>query len=468
MKEYLASAVFIFLIVPLLSLRVEAKGPKATVKVGPNVRVGEEGTRQFEPYIAAHPEDSQSLIISTAEAVSGKGLIAQAYFTADGGRTWSGVPLPRMRQGMLERNLEFAGDDWVTYAPNGVVFFSALWVPPDEGSSIFVYRSSDKGLSWQGPVEIPAKSFDQPYMVATGEHGQVRLYIAAAAGGRDPLLFTKPISADVVSILRSDDGGLSFRMTGFITPDNLGHNAMNPLVLADGSLLVPFVDYPRDRSQSVYCARIYVVRSEDGGHTFSLPQFVADVPRAFPDGAHFAVDLSSSKFRGRIYAAYDAGDFGPHRVRKGNEMVRQESGNRRDVAIAYSADSGKTWSTSKALRMDGKGPAYYAALAISPAGLVGVTWIQHEKYETDPRCYGAYFTVSADGGETFTPPQTVSDAVSCPDKAKNRESAYAGRPRGGDYIGLAAAADGNFHAVWIDARDGAFRAYTARIQVTIK
>jgi hypothetical protein len=39
------------------------------------------------------------------------------------------------------------------------------------------------------------------------------------------------------------------------------------------------------------------------------------------------------------------------------------------------------------------------------------------------------------------------------------------RHRGGDYIGLAASADGSFHAVWSDARGGAFRTFTARIDV---
>ena len=37
-------------------------------------------------------------------------------------------------------------------------------------------------------------------------------------------------------------------------------------------------------------------------------------------------------------------------------------------------------------------------------------------------------------------------------------------PRGGDYIGLTAAADGSFHPVWIDGRNGIFQVYTARIE----
>jgi hypothetical protein len=36
---------------------------------------------------------------------------------------------------------------------------------------------------------------------------------------------------------------------------------------------------------------------------------------------------------------------------------------------------------------------------------------------------------------------------------------------GGDYFGLTAGADGRFHLVWSDARDGAFQIWTAAVSV---
>ena len=75
----------------------------------------------------------------------------------------------------------------------------------------------------------------------------------------------------------------------------------------DGSLLVHYNDYPhisveeleeirRDpRKQRLNSSRIYVVLS-DGGQTFDLPQFVADIPRMIPVGLEMAVDLSNSGF----------------------------------------------------------------------------------------------------------------------------------------------------------------------------
>jgi len=105
-------------------------------------------------------------------------------------------------------------------------------------------------------------------------------------------------------------------------------------------------------------------------------------------------------------------------------------------------------------------------------GVVGLVWLQHERSRPERLCYRIYFAASLDGGKTFTPPRLVSDAVSCPDSKDNLAITYPPEgeqmierfPRGGDYIGLTAAADGGFHPVWIDGRNGIFQVYTARIE----
>jgi hypothetical protein len=166
-----------------------------------------------------------------------------------------------------------------------------------------------------------------------------------------------------------------------------------------------------------------------------------------PDGLEMAVDLSNSRFRGRIYAAWNG-----------------ERGGSRNMTIGYSADAGKRWLKSAFFRAENGGPAFFPTLAVSPDGALGVSWLQHEKGEGKSHCYRIYFAASIDGGETFTPPHLVSETVSCPGSESNRETIDRWS-RGGDYMGLAAAADGSFHPVWIDARDGAFQVYSARIQL---
>jgi hypothetical protein len=312
---------------------------------------------------------------------------------------------------------------------------------------ILVYRSEDRGKTWQGPTSIPPRgSFDRPTLVAAETKNNKRIYVVASDGRG-------------FAVLRSDDGGLSFKTTALIKPDNLAHQPHHPVVLPDGSLLVPYNDYPQisvkeleeirrdSRKQRLSSSRIYVVRSSDEGLTFDLPQFVADIPRMFPGGLELAADLSNSRFRGRVYAAWNG-----------------ERDDRRNVTVAYSTDAGKSWLKSAVMRAGNAGPAHFYSLAVSRDGTLGVSWLQHETGEGKSHCYRIYFAASIDGGETFTPPHVVSDMVSCPDSASNKETI--GRwVRGGDYMGLAAAADGTFHPVWVDGRDGVFQVYTARIQV---
>jgi len=233
--------------------------------------------------------------------------------------------------------------------------------------------------------------------------------------------------------------------------------------------MIPYADFPIRPSQHLTASRIYVLRSMDGGVSFEVPRFVADMPRAFPGGGvSFATDASIGKFSGRIYALWEDGDFGPELVAKSTEIKREESGERRGLAISYSTDNGRTWSVPRQLAKPGLGPAFMGCLAVAPNGTLGALWIQHEKYATDPQEYRAWFAASTDGGEAFTTPQALSSHISRPDRTRRDKVAYIRtRPRGGDYIGLAATANSVFHAVWSDARDGLFCTFHAPVRVSL-
>ena len=421
------------------------------ISIGANVRVGAPESRQAEPYIAAHPRKAGSLIISVSEIVGGldsKGLLARSYFSEDEGRTWSVSDLPGLREALLEGRLQTVLDTWVTFAPNGESYFTALPFTAEEQAPIYFYHSQDSGSTWLGPTVL-ASGGDQPKTVASMRNGTPSIYIAAAGRG--------------VVLLNSVDRGRSFHEIARVQPDNLSHQAMNPLVLADGSVLLPYVDFPGGRKHRLHSSRIYVTRSEDGDGSFALPRVVADIPRPYPGTAHFAVDLSSGEFHGRVYATWEDGDFGPRLVPSGDQFVRRESGIRREVVVAHSTDNGRTWSAPLFLQTESPGSAHFATAAVSTEGVLGVFWIQHDSYEPDRRCYQAWFAASVDGGSTFCPSMPVAAEASCPEERLNPEPFFTTRPRGGDYVGLAAAADGSFHVVWPDARDGAFRLYTARI-----
>jgi len=278
--------------------------------------------------------------------------------------------------------------------------------------------------------------------------------VSVGVMGSDSLFMPGGPATWGVAVLRSDDGGITFQRTAFIAHDQLNHNGLNPVVLLDGSVLVPFNDYTSNPIRvPVKVSRIYVVRSEDGGQTFSLPWLVTETPRVFPGRPRFAQDSSTGKFRARMYVGWDG-----------------EDGEQRNVSVAYSTEDGKFWSRPVTFRAPNAGPVHQTTLAVATDGTIGVAWLQHEL--ANPRCYRIHFAASTDGAATFSQPVSVSDKVSCPDSKANKETTFprenqsvVGRwVRGGDYIGLAAAPDGSFHVVWSDSRDEVFQTYTARIR----
>jgi hypothetical protein len=439
------------------------------ITIGTNVRVTASGGPFVEPTIAAHPSNPYSLIVSASE-VSKDGIAAAAFISSDAGRTWRRSTLPDMREGLERKDYIHVEDSWTTFAPDGTGYLSALAEKNLGGGNwqthILIYRSDDRGGTWRGPTILPGRSFDRTSVVATREN----LYAESQASGRDAELVQQPTSADVIALLRSDDHGQTLQSVASLAPDNLGRSLMNIVALPDDSLLLGYYDHPRNGKQLIASGRLYVSRATDGGRVLGLPQLITDAIRPAVTG-FLASDLSSSAFRGRVYATWESGDLSSY-FTLSNAMAPSNAGKTRVVSISHSADNGNSWSRPVSLSAENSGPAFFSTPAVNGDGIVGVLWLQHEVDHPERLCYRVYFSASVDGGETFSAPQVVSDAVSCPDAKANMitfppdNDVTAERfPRGGDYFRLAASADGSFQAVWADGRNGAFQLYTSRIVV---
>lgn len=422
------------------------------IEVGPNVRVSDPGASHVEPSIAAHPDDGRNLIITVSHISGEQEGVVETFVSRDGGRAWVDSQLPQLRETAARREaVAPMVDSWVTFAADGTAYCS-LVAPMQPGHAwgrlpLLAYRSRDRGARWEGPV-VEGPFFDRPAMTTHGAGAEKRLYVSAM-GMTAP---SGPGVASSVAVLSSADDGLSFQRT-FVTPDNLGHNALRPVVARDGTLIVPYVDFPATgrveferRRPLMRTSRMYLLLSNDQGRTFGTPRFVADIPRVAAGFPELAADLSAGRFGGRLYMAWNG-----------------ENGERQNVMVARSEDQGETW-VAVPLRDAEAGPAYLATIAVSKEGMVGAAWLQHEKEESRKRCWRVYFAASADGGESFSAPRVVSDVVSCPDAGSNKY-AFPRFERGGDYMGLAAGADGRFHLVWPDCRDGAFQVYSAGLRV---
>jgi hypothetical protein len=167
---------------------------------------------------------------------------------------------------------------------------------------------------------------------------------------------------------------------------------------------------------------------------------------------------------------------------------------RSEIWIARSEDRGDHWSAPLRVNDDeprptGGGPDdFHPLVAVNGAGVVGVMWYDRRD-NPDNTGWWVRFAASSDGGRTFSPSVRVSEAPL--DLARDRAPVISAITRGGGHphpllaggplrsdvvyshfnfvgghtAGLAASADGLFHALWVDDRTGVSQIYTSIIRV---
>lgn len=430
---------------------------------GPDVLVSRENDfPHLEMMIAAHPSDPKKLIAGAMNLV-GSEYDTVVYSSTDGGSTWE----PRHPAEPVDTD----ADPLVLYTPKGTALYLALSTEPMANAAgkrsmpVILYRSED-GRNWPKPVLVGTESFyDHPQIAADPRSG--RVYVSALGGGESYLL----------DLFRSDDDGRTFqgpKTMAKAPSEEVGINTTGVGLLADGTLVHTYVDFPMGRLQeTIREMKSWAMVSTDGGETFSEPVLVGRqplLPKAM-DREHFANLHSFPQMAAggdRIHMAWT--DF--------------RSG-RPQAVITTSADRGKTWSEPRPVA----GPlpegaySFLPSLAFNRDGVLGVSWLDTRNHPGTDR-YDAWFSASLDGGATFLPAVRLSSESSDPLGAGNRRPApasfYSSRekthrvmflsaltryPEGGDYAGLAADAEGHFHPLWPDARTGAFQAWTARVKL---
>ena len=438
---------------PLLFLALSGG---ATLLAGPDVLVSRENDfAHVEMIVDAHPSDPKKLIAGSMFLGSGFGTIV--YTSADGGVTWA----PSYPEG-----IETDADPLVLYTPKGTALYLALsadllvnaagqpYIP------IVLYRSED-GRTWEKPVLLGTQGgYDYPRIAADPRSG--RIYVGAVVGEESSL-----------DLFRSDDDGRTFKASVLAkaTTEGIGLGTTGLAVLADGTLVHSYLEYPMGNLRdTVREKKHWVTVSRDGGETFSEPALVGSQVLA-PAGARERFNLLSHGSQmaaggDRIHLAWTDSRTG-----------------RPQVVVTSSADLGRTWSEPKPVA----GPlpegvySFQPSVAVNKDGVLGVSWLDTRNHPgTD--LYDAWFTASLDGGATFLPAVRLSSASSDPLGAGNQRPSPGAMwyrrtkvirvfflnplnryPHGGDYAGLAAAADGSFHPLWPDSRTGTFQAWTTRV-----
>ena len=290
---------------------------------GSNVRVNQECTNQSdapflgrgqgqnETAIAVNPRNPRHLLAGQNDYRRGDSSCA-ADWSLDGGRHWGSelVPLSFTAPGITggaRHYWDAAGDPSVAFDSSGAAYLFCLAFNRGEptsdsglpASGLFLFRSPNGGASWNFPASAVKQSpgdqsdgiglLDKPYMaVDTGRHSRFRdrIYVAWAEYNVD-------FTADPIGFAWSDDHGATWNLvpaiSGFspelcpVTFDGSPAGTCNsnqfpqPFTAPNGDLYVVFQNFNNALADANdNHAQILIVKSTDGGATFSAPVKVSD------------------------------------------------------------------------------------------------------------------------------------------------------------------------------------------------
>lgn len=413
--------------------------------VGEDVLVvaADDGRVLLEPHLATHPSDPGHLVAVAWDHPAGDPAAEEEYCAAfhssDGGRGWE-------RRELMSVG---CGDPWVSISGEGTAVLTALGTHPslpDTTNNLVAFFSGDAGVTWHDVPQGLGRLHDGPRSLAAPDG---TIYLTSGQGWRPGA--GRPRFTVFVGRVRP--GRLHVDVLPRVVPSNLNLNADGLAALSDGTLVVTYYDFQRpvpeggfrSREGALEGRRAWAVVSSDQGRSFSIPSLITEECWARP--TFLAADTSSGPFRDRIYHVC-------------------EGDRQRALLLMYSTDGGEVWSAATPIEGPSSedGSRTEPQVAVNGRGVVGVAWMDRRD-DPSGECYAPYFAASLDGGQSFGPAVRVATELSCPDPSRAGEFPIRRWPTGGDYFGFAAGADGRFHLLWPDAREGALEIRTAAVTV---
>ena len=327
--------------------------------------------------------------------------------STNGGRTWKRTTLPAVTVASTPPGPELsASDPTVAYdAEHGVWLVGTLTLEQNS-SHLFVARSTD-GLHWSAPVDAATgPELDKDWVACDNN-------AASPYRGRCYAEFTDDAKGTTVSE-SSDDGGQTWSAPVTASQILVG---TQPVVLPNGTLVVVAGNYTDEHALN---GSIVALRSTDGGATFTRTT-IAQLTSA-QNGVMRAISLPSVDVdsNGTIYAVWHDCRFRPGCAE--NDMV-----------LSTSTD-GVTWTAPTRIPLSPVSStfdAFIPGLAADPAhpGRLGLVY----GFFTPGSCArGACtlemgFTMSPDGGRTWTAPQRLD--------AQPMQMSWLAKAEGGRMVG---------------------------------
>lgn len=234
-------------------------------------------------------------------------------------------------------------------------------------------------------------------------------------------MFTNPAKYEFkVGTYYSKDGGKTWHDSGFL-PGLQAFSLVSDVSIAfapDGTAYVCVLAWDGGNTSG-----IYVLRSSNGGKTFSdpVPVYVDTTGTYFNDKPWITVDNSKTATRGIIYVAWNLdgasaasqdpdGGVAAHLSRASAGADFGNGG----IAVAHSVDGGSTFSAPTIVAPFDQQHFYIGAVpAVAPRGTLYVPFLA---YDGSGQVDGMAMVRSTDGGTTFSDVRIVqNDVVGLPD-----------------------------------------------------
>ncbi len=408
-------------------------------------RLGSETDTVVEPDVAVSPLNPDIAVAAAHDSrySNGGAVTITAAWTHDGGASWHHFPVQGITKatgGTWDR----ASDPVLAFGPDGSVYLSVLEISVDCPSAVVVLRSTDGGMSYGRPHYAHRStrceySDDKNWIVV--DRSPSSPYYGRLYQFWTPFRYTTAgdYRSSPQALRWSDDHGLTWSRTSYVSALNHSTQNSQPMIMADGTIVDTFYDFGAggmapdavpglapDRQVGRASAAaspatidatgtIYATTSTDGGSTWSNEIEVANNAYGYSPNVRcclFAADIDPAT--GIMYTAFEGG-----------------VGNTDPVYVSWSRD-GVFWSSPERVSQgDVNG---VTRVNVDVVALHGTVYVSYGT-RTDPQDHGGYvqqqLSVSTDRGRTFGVPSSIGP---------RSQLKYAARSRGyfpGDYIGEA-------------------------------
>jgi hypothetical protein len=441
------------------------------LKLGPLVQVtagipGYSLSDEVEPYLAVNPTNPKNMVGTwTQDVFPGSGATSAAIgvaVTFNGGNTWKTGVIPGLTLS-TGGAYQACADSWLSFAPNGDLYFSALVLDAQvlsNGSvvpnptAILTEKSKDGGLTWSAPTTLVQSTdprvFNDKDSITADPAAPGFVYAVwmhqTTNNLKSPVMFT-----------RTTDGGQSWDAPRTIYDPGNNYQALgNQIVVSPDGTLTDFFDVvPLNHGN--HTKTLSLVQSSDRGETWSSQATPVasnlSVGVTDPDTGQ-GVDTSPSFFdvavdphSGNLYAVWQDARFGNS----------QSDG----IAFSMSKDGGSTWSAPIQVNQTptnipaGDQQSFLPSIAVAADGTVAVTYYDFRFNDANPGLMTDYWLVEARAGTDLTNPASWHNEARLTNASFDLEKAGVWAGSGffiGDYVGLAAA--GNSFDAFFSATNG--------------